>query len=102
MVPPVCLEILDEILSQPWTLSAASLGDSISDADLCIWDYQTDVRLPNYDYSSSSKHLYLVSRKDLPEFRRQMAVAEAHILLKPVTPVTLAAFLGFAVSSRGN
>ncbi|MGB7762300.1 MAG: ATP-binding protein [Bryobacteraceae bacterium] len=98
----ICLEILDEILHQPWTLSAASLDDPISDADLCIWDYLTGVGLPNYNCTSSSKHLYLVSRKDLPEFHRQMAVAEAHILLKPVTPVTLAAFLGFAVSSRGN
>ena len=98
----VCLEILDEILHQPWTLSAASPDDAISQADLCIWDYQADVPLPNYGDRVSSKHLYLVSRKDLPEFRRQMAVAEAHILLKPVTPVTLAAFLGFAVSSRGN
>ena len=94
----VCLEILDEILHQPWTLSAASPDDAISQADLCIWDYQADVPLPNYGDRVSSKHLYLVSRKDLPEFRRQMAVAEAHILLKPVTPVTLAAFLGFAVS----
>ena len=98
----VCLEILDEILQQPWTLSAASADDAISHADLCIWDYQAEGALPNYGGGSSSKHLYLVSRKDLPEFRRQVAVAEAHILLKPVTPVTLAAFLGFAVSSRGD
>jgi len=44
----VCLEILDEILHQPWTLSAASPDDAISQADLCIWDYQADVPLPNY------------------------------------------------------
>jgi signal transduction histidine kinase len=98
----VCLEILDEILNQPWTLSAASVGDSIAHADLCIWDYQSDVPLPNYGYRFSHKHLYLVSRKDLPEFRQQTAVAEANILLKPATPVTLAAFLGSAVSSRGT
>jgi len=98
----VCLEILDEILSQPWTLSAAGESDAVSHADLCIWDYQSDGALPNCGHGFSSKHLYLVSRKDLPGFRRQTAVAEASILLKPVTPVTLAAFLGFAVSSRGN
>jgi signal transduction histidine kinase len=98
----VCLEILDEILHQPWTLSAASADDPISHADLCIWDYQTNGAWPSHVHGFSSKCLYLVSRKDLPGFRRQMAVEEAHILLKPVTPVTLAAFLGFAVSSRGN
>jgi signal transduction histidine kinase len=98
----ICVEILAEILAQPWTLSAASPGDSIGQADLCIWDYQADVPFSSYGCGAACKHLYLVSRKDLPRLREQMAVAEAHILLKPVTPVTLAAFLGFAVSSRGN
>ncbi len=98
----VCLEILDEILNRPWTLSSASAGDAISHVDLCIWDYQTDGPLPNHAYKFSSKHLYLVSRKDLPGFRQRAAVSEANILLKPVTPVTLAAFLGFAVSSCGK
>jgi signal transduction histidine kinase len=98
----VCLEILDEILNQPWTLSAASAEDAISHADLCIWDYQTDGPLPNHGYRFSSQHLYLVSRKDLPGFRQRTAVSEANVLLKPVTPVTLAAFLGFAVSSCRN
>jgi len=98
----ICVEILAEILAQPWTLIAAGPGDSIGQADLCIWDYQPSGAFPNQGSGGSCKHLYLVSRKDLPGLRRQLAVAEAHILLKPVTPVTLAAFLGFAVSSRGN
>jgi signal transduction histidine kinase len=97
-----CLEILAEILNQPWTLSAASAGDAIPHADLCIWDYQPAAPSPNYGYRLPSKRLYLVSRKDLAEFRQQNPVAEANVLLKPVTPVTLAAFLGFAVSSRGS
>ena len=98
----MCLEILDQILSQPWTLSAAGASDATSHADLCIWDYQADGAFHDCGHGFSSKQLYLVSRKDLPEFRQQTAVAEANILLKPVTPVTLAAFLGFAVSARGN
>lgn len=98
----ICQEILAEILTQPWTLSPASTGDAASHADLCIWDYQTDVPLPSHGPGFSFKHLYLVSRRDLPRFRKQTAVSEANILLKPVTPVTLAAFLGFAVSTHGN
>lgn len=97
-----CLEILDQILQQPWTLSAASVDDAIAHADLCIWDYQTDGALPGSARGIPFQCLYLVSRKDLPEFRRQTAVEEANVLLKPVTPVTLAAFLGSAVSSHGN
>src|ERR1017187_10889635 len=72
-----CLEILDQILNQPWTLSAAGASDTISHADVCIWDYQAEGALPNCGHGFSSKHLYLVSRKDLPGFRQQTAVAEA-------------------------
>lgn len=97
-----CLEILGEILHQPFTLSSARLGDAILRVDLCIWDCQANIGLPNCAQRLSSKHLYLVSRKDLPEFRKQAAVSDANILLKPVTPVTLAAFLGSAVSSCGD
>ena len=97
-----CLEILGEILHQPFTLSPASAGDAIPQVDLCIWDCPADVRLPNCDQRLSSKHLFLVSRRDLPEFRKQAAVSDANILLKPVTSVTLAAFLGSAVSSCGD
>ena len=96
----MCVEILAEILDQPWTLSTAGADDRVLRADVCIWDCEAEVPLPSRGYGHCCKHLYLVSRKDLPGFRRQ--VAEAHVLLKPVTPVTLAAFLGFAVSSRGK
>ena len=94
------LEILDEILSQPWTLSVASAEEAAAYADVCIWDYQPGSAPATGP--RAAQHLYLVSRRDLPEFRSHAAVAEANVLLKPVTPVMLAAFLGFAVSSRGS
>ncbi len=97
-----CLEILGEILHQPFTLSVAGAGDAFPYADLSIWDYQADGAVPNFGQRFPSRHLYLVSRKDLPGFRKQAAVSDANILLKPVTPVTLAAFLGFAVSLCAN
>jgi signal transduction histidine kinase len=98
----LCQEILGEILKQPWTLSAADADGAIPRADLCIWDYHAGVHLPNLGDGFSAKHLYLLNRKDLPEFRQHTAASEANVLLKPVTPVTLAAFLGFAVSLCGN
>ena len=50
---------------------------------------------------SPSKHLFLVNRKDLASFRSRASV-DAHILLKPVTRATLAAFLGLAVSAHDD
>jgi signal transduction histidine kinase len=94
----ICREILNEILKEPWTLSHAGADDVIPHADLCLWDYSPDAPPARYRHPASSKHLYLVSRNDLAGFRKQTSVSEANILLKPVTPVTLAAFLGFAVS----
>jgi len=90
----VCLEILDEILSQPWTLSAAGASDVISHADLCIWDYQSDGALPNCGHGFSSKHLYLVSRKDLPGFRRVVAFPAAAAASEPIVHTLLASLLG--------
>ena len=97
----LCLEILGEILDQPWTLSVANADGAGSRADLCIWDYQSGAELANLGDRFSAKHLYLVARKDLSEFRSRMAAPEANVLLKPATPVTLAAFLGSAVSLCG-
>ena len=98
----LCLEILGEILTQPWTLSVADAEGGTSRADLCIWDYTSGAGLPSPGDGFSARHLYLVSRKDLAEFREQTAASEANVLLKPATPVTLAAFLGSAVSLRGH
>jgi two-component system, OmpR family, phosphate regulon sensor histidine kinase PhoR len=47
-----------------------------------------------------SKHLFLVHRKDLANFRESVAPAEANILLKPATRATLSAFLGLAAASN--
>jgi len=97
-----CQEILAEILDQPWTITLADSADARSRADLWIWDYQSGAPQPDPSHGFPSSLLYLVSRKDLAEFRQQAAVSGANILLKPVTPVTLAAFLGSAVSARNG
>jgi len=55
--------------------------------------------LPEHALSSSSKHLFLVSRKALAEFRARTSDADTTILLKPATRTTLSAFLSLAVSA---
>lgn len=96
----LCREILAEIPGQEVTVKVADSDGSGSDSALCIWDFQQQTALPQYVHSSPSKHLFLVNRKDLPEFRQQTESRETNILLKPVTRATLSAFLGLAVSAN--
>ncbi len=48
------------------------------------------------------KHLFLVNRADLAEFRQRGNTIEANILLKPVTRSTLGAFLELAACTNGD
>jgi len=96
----LCQEILGEILPQPWTLSIGRAHENTAAGDLCIWDYSKEAALPSSEGGSSARYLYLVHRRDLVEFRRQTAIPDANIVLKPVTPVTLAALLGLAMEAR--
>jgi signal transduction histidine kinase len=94
----LCRELLAEIPDLHWDVSAVAAEDAIEDSDLSLWDYHPDMPLPDYISLSHSKHLFLVHRKDLAGFREQTGATDGHILLKPVTRATLAAFLGLAAS----
>lgn len=96
----LCREILAEIPGQEVTVKVADSDGTGSDPALCIWDFQPQTALPPHVHSSPSKHLFLVSRKDLPDFRQQTESIETNILLKPVTRATLSAFLSLAVSAN--
>jgi signal transduction histidine kinase len=95
----LCREILAEISGPEWTVT---IGDSErasnGESSLYIWDFQPKTWLPERINGNASRHLFLVSRKDLADFREKIREADAHILLKPVTRATLAAFLGLAIS----
>jgi signal transduction histidine kinase len=96
----LCREVLSEIAGTDWTLSVIPSGKSPGQSDLCLWDYRADVPLPENVFAGSSKHLFLVDRKDLAAFREQTGADDGHILLKPVTRATLAAFFGSTAGSR--
>jgi signal transduction histidine kinase len=97
----LCRESLNDIPGHAWDLSAVPGQDHDDASDLWLWDYQPAMVLPEFTSHSPSKHLFLVSRKDLASFRSRTTV-DAHILLKPVTRATLAAFLGLAVSAHDD
>jgi signal transduction histidine kinase len=97
----LCRESLAEIPGHNWDVSAIGSQEHDDGSDLWLWDYHPAMALPEFTTHSPSKHLFLVHRKDLADFRSR-ASAEAHILLKPVTRATLAAFLGLAVSAHDD
>ena len=95
-----CLETLEEIPGHDCTLSTVDgVGADLS-ADLYLWDFSPNLLIPSPIHGNPARHLFLVHRKDLAEFRRRTGAAEATILLKPVTRATLSAFLGLAVASQ--
>jgi signal transduction histidine kinase len=95
-----CRETLEEIPGHDCTLSAVDAVEADLTADLYLWDFSPNLLLPAPIHGSPARHLFLVHRKDLPEFRRRTGSAEATILLKPITRATLSAFLGLAVASQ--
>src|SRR5882724_3426955 len=96
----LCRELLATLPGAPGVLSQVTTETAGTDADLYIWDYHPNFAIPEQTGSSPSKHLFMVDRNDLPEFRQRVGPgAEANILLKPATRATLAAFLELAVSS---
>src|SRR5262245_62069448 len=99
----LCHEILAGIPGRRWTFCMLTREEAADVAacgstDFYIWDFYPEISLPARNWALS-KNLFLVHRKDLDLFRKITDAAEVHILLKPVMRTTLAAFLGFAIST---
>ncbi len=94
----LCRQVMSEVSEVDWRLSKVTPGESLPDADLYVWD-NPPIDLPNASGHPSAKHLFLVQRGTVAEFRHIALQAETAILLKPVTRACLAAFLGFAAST---
>jgi signal transduction histidine kinase len=94
----LCQEIIRELDATVWDFSVGMT--EIGDADLSIWDFSQGVQIPRGGTSTPTKHIFLVDRNDLKEFRQTVPHADAAILLKPVTRAALAAFLGQAIASK--
>jgi signal transduction histidine kinase len=97
----LCREIVSNAPDEKWAFSTATqLDEAGSEVDVYLWDFQPHGKpLPDFTIHSTSKHLFLVHRNDLPKFREQITSAEGNILLKPVTQATLEVFLSQAVAT---
>jgi signal transduction histidine kinase len=93
----LCQEVLTEYLGDKWSLSS---GESL--ADLCIWDFHSELDIPARWEETGTRHLFLVYRRDLRRFQECLGRTEATILLKPITRAVLYAFLGMAISAHAD
>jgi signal transduction histidine kinase len=94
----LCRQVMSEVSEVEWRLSKVTPGEPLPEADLYIWD-NPSIDLANATGHHSAKHLFLVQRGNVAEFRHIALQAETAILLQPVTRACLAAFLGFAAST---
>lgn len=93
----LCQDILAQLGRRNCHISGGMVEDS--DSDLCIWDYAPDMKLPSEADWVPLRHLFLVLRKDIGNFRQAAPYPDATIILKPVTRTALAAFLGYPLAA---
>ena len=92
-----CRETLAELFGPEFTLTVGSALESQS--DLCIWDFipgETEIVLQPADVQRLQSHFFVVHRKDVAALRELVGSPNLNLLLKPLTPATLRAFLGEA------
>jgi signal transduction histidine kinase len=94
----LCREVLADISDKPWSVYPASGDTDGHIADLWLWDYLPGRALPSTAPEHSSRHLFLVQRQDLEDFRSRTGATDTHVLLKPASRATLTAFLGAAAA----
>jgi len=69
-------------------------------ADFFIWDFRPGMEIGvKIVEDNLRKHIFVVHRRDMSEFRETVPFAAASILLKPAHPAGLRAFLEQAISS---
>ena len=88
----LCNEIVTRNFGREASVSVCCGEARESGADLCIWDFHPAAAIPEDIPGDPCRHLFLVQRADLEAFSRR-GLPAARILLKPVTPAVLEAFL---------
>lgn len=99
----LCRELLGELPDKGWEITTASEPQGLPhDSDVYLWDFHSGLELPALDPTLCQNHCFLVSGCDLAEFREKYQADFANILLKPVTPVVLRAFLAQVIDSPAD
>src|SRR3954468_12394448 len=90
-----CREIMIETLGATSTLEVGSPGKLVSARDVCLWDFAPGQSvIPQTVDPANWRHcLFLADRKHLFDLEEFVGTSEIHVLLKPVVPAALRAFL---------
>jgi signal transduction histidine kinase len=68
------------------------------ESDVFIWDFQPGMEIPVRIVGNNlRKHIFVVHSRDMIEFREKVPFDAASLLLKPVSPSALSAFIGQAI-----
>ena len=97
-----CRKILAELFGLESKLEVGFPGQLPSPDDVCLWDFLPgETAIPqDLDPAKLRKHLFLLHRKHLPALQKLVGTSDVNVLLKPVTPATLRAFLDDAHRKR--
>jgi signal transduction histidine kinase len=105
-VSNLCREILSEVpgLGGSSTILPPSANGERRDADLHIWDFRPNLKLPDWVKGNLIRHLFLVDRQDVALLHERIGAGEgnvlSNVLLKPVSRGTLTTFLVSAISTQ--
>src|ERR1700677_4543919 len=93
-----CREILAETFGVESRLDVGCSSRIPASEDVCLWDFiPGETVLPDdLDPARLRKHLFLVDRQHLPVLEELVGTTNINVLLKPVTPATMRAFLSNA------
>ena len=92
----LCREILPDLFGTESQLRVGLPGQVFSPEDMCLWDFvpgETNIPL-DFDPANLRGQGFLLHRKHLPSLQELTGTSDLNLLLKPVTPATLRAFLG--------
>jgi signal transduction histidine kinase len=93
-----CEDILTEVFGVGSKVKIGIPGQSAAQEDLCLWDFiPGETAIPrDFETARFPRHLFLLHRRDLPVLQELLRTSDINVLLKPVMPATLRAFLGDA------
>lgn len=98
-----CREIVFETFGTESKVDVGFPTQTPSQEDLCLWDFVPGETVIPADlgFAKLRKHLFLVDRKHLPALEELVGTSDINVLLKPVTPAAMRAFLSDAHRQQG-
>ena len=93
-----CRKVLLKFQEVQWNLSIVD-HSAAGDADLCLWDYESEPSLTGAERIPNQKKVYVVSRRNLAKLQDQLRGKPARVLLKPVSPIIFKTLISEMVAS---